>query len=89
MGDMGDYFREYREMDQLRKDTNMKRNLDYLNFIEADYEVYNHGYQLNFKTPLGVIAFYPSTNKWVLKGKTYFGTAKNLVNWITNQLKGG
>ena len=61
--------------------------MDYLNDIKADYEVHNKGYQLNFYTPFGVVAFYPSTNKWVCDGKTYFGNAESMVNWVSNKFK--
>jgi hypothetical protein len=87
MGDMGDDFRFIRELAKDRRASNIQRNMNYLNSIEADYEVYNNGYQLNFKTFLGIISFYPSTNKWVVKGKTYYGTAKDLVNWVYNRTK--
>ena len=87
MGDMGDDFRAMKEMAKDRKAGNMMKNLTYLNQIGADYEVHNNGYQLNFNTSLGIIAFYPSTNKWVFDGKTHYGTAKDLANWVFNRLK--
>ena len=82
MGDMGDDFRLLRLHNADRKAANMKANLGYLNSINADYEVYNHGYQLNFKMNKEIVAFYPSTNKWVLNNKIFFGTAKHFINWM-------
>lgn len=87
MGDMGEYFRDLKEHNKDHKENNLESNMKYLNDIEADYEVHNKGYQLNFETHLGTIAFYPSTNKWVLNSKTYYGNAQNLVNWVFSKLQ--
>ena len=85
MGDMGDIFRDMKKAKVEHKAKNIKMNLDYLNSLNIDYEVYNHGYQLNFETSFGIVAFYPSTNKWVFNTKTHYGTAKNLIGWIKNR----
>jgi len=82
MGDMGDDFRFLKEMAKDERESRLESNMRYLNKIEADYEVYNAGYQLNFKVSFGTIAFYPSTNRWVLNGKTHYGNAEDLVNWV-------
>ena len=63
--------------------SNLKRNLDYLNSIDSDYDVFNNGYQLNFVIDDGsTIAFYPSTNRWVYDTETYYGGAKKLIKWM-------
>ena len=82
MGDMGDIFREMTAWKKERKSNNLKNNLDFLNNGEYDYEVYNHGYRLNFKTKQGSVSFYPSTNTWVLKQKVYYGDAQALIKWL-------
>ena len=88
MGDMGDDFRAWREHKQKRKGISLQKNMDFLNSIEADYEVFNNGYQLNFILADGnTVSFYPSTNKWVLLGKSFFGTAENFMNWMKKQNK--
>lgn len=77
---------------QEHKQASMKRNLDYLSVNEIEYEVHNKGYQLNFKRlGGGVVAFYPSTNKWVfrtLEGKmvVQYGDAKALVEWMEGEV---
>ena len=85
MGDMGDIFREMRIHKAEHKAKNMEMNLGYLNDNNIDYEVHNHGYQLNFETSFGIVAFYPSTNRWVFNTKTFYGTAENLIGWIKNK----
>ena len=82
MGDMGDMYRDMKAAKIDRKAANMKANLEYLNSINADYEVHNHGYQLNFDLKWATVSFYPSTNKWVLNGKTFFGTAEHFIGWM-------
>ena len=82
MGDMGDIFRDMSAYNKLRKSKNLKSNMDFLNEGEYDYEVYNHGYQLNFEIEQGSVSFYPSTNKWVLKQKVYYGDAQSLIKWL-------
>jgi hypothetical protein len=82
MGDMGEVFREMRTDIKEKKSMNLKNNLDFLNSMEYDYEVHNHGYQLNFKTKQGSVSFYPSANKWVLKQKVYYGDALALIEWL-------
>jgi hypothetical protein len=92
MGDMGDMYRAFDEAKKDRKQDRMKRNLDWLNENEIEYEVHNKGYQLNFLTQTKrVVAFYPSTNKWVFRtteGKvvTQHGDAKALVEWIKGEV---
>jgi hypothetical protein len=85
MGDMGIIFRLMTKLKKERKEGNMIKNLEYLNSVNANYEVFNGGYQLNFYCSFGTVAFYPSTNKWVVNGKVYYGTAKNLIGWIKNR----
>ena len=63
MGDMGEVFRDMKAAKAERKATSLKENLDILNELNLDYEVHNHGYQLNFTTSFGIVAFYPSTNR--------------------------
>jgi len=88
MGDMGDNFRTIKKHSKERKATNMKSNLDYLNSLNMAYEVCNKGYQLNFYHSFGIVTFYPSTNKWILGNKVYYGTAINFVNWLEEKRKG-
>ena len=87
MGDMAEDFRFMNEQKKKRKSHNLTKNLEYLNEISADYEVFNYGYQLNFKTSFGTVAFYPSTNRWVFEDKVTYGTAQSFVNWIKNKEK--
>jgi len=83
----------YNEEKQQRKQGNMKANLDYLNEHDVDYVPHNNGYQLNIEHPKhGVVSFYPSTNKWVFRGKldargvqryrTFHGNAEEFVKWL-------
>lgn len=85
MGDMGTIFRLMTRLKKERKNDSMIKNLEYLNNNDMNYEVFNGGYQLNFYCSFGIVAFYPSTNKWVMNGKVFYGTAKNLVGWIKNR----
>jgi hypothetical protein len=82
MGDMREVFKDMQEAKKERKAANLKKNMDYLNSTSLDYKVFNQGRQLNFEYRDGVVAFYPTTNKWVFKGKTYHGDARELVKFL-------
>jgi hypothetical protein len=82
MGDMREVFKDMQEAKKERKASNLKKNMDYLNATSLDYKVFNQGRQLNFEYRDGVVAFYPTTNKLVFKGKTYHGDARELVRFL-------
>lgn len=85
MGDMAEVFRMMKESTDRKKVRSLTDNMNFLNKNKCDYEVYNNGYQLNFNTKLGIISFYPSTNRWVLKGKTYYGNASGFIKWLERE----
>ena len=88
VGDMREVFDAMKASAKERKQSNMKKNMDILNAAGIDYEVHNKGYQLNVKTyTQHVVAFYPSTNKWVGKhGKVYYGDAHALLQWLRGEV---
>lgn len=47
------------------KQRNLENNQSFLKERNIDYAIHNNGYQYNFDTEIGIVAFYPSTNKWV------------------------
>ena len=90
MGDMGEVFRDMRKATKQRKERNLSKNMGFLNSKRIDYEVFNQGYHVRVFSPFGKyelkVEFYPSTNKWVFRGKTYHGTAKHLYNWFRKRV---
>lgn len=61
---------------------NKDNNLKYLKTTNLQYTVLNDGNQINIVTSVGIIAFYPTTNKWVYNNKAYNGIVKDLVTFI-------
>ena len=64
-----------------------QENAERLVEMGIEFKVYNNGYQFNIDTEKGIISFYPTTNKWVLKGKTYKGDADRLIAFIYDDLE--
>lgn len=85
MSTMREYFDDKKARDKERKKLNLQQNLEFLNSTNVEYEVYNHGNQLNLRFGRETVAFYPSTNKWVWRSKTHYGDAKALWDWIGKQ----
>ena len=83
MGDMREAFDDLREFQKSEKEMRMKVNLAAINISGIDYTPNNNGYQLNFYLDeLPAISFYPSTNKWVMLGRSYRGNAESFLKWL-------
>ncbi len=83
MGDMKEVFDDLKKYQRDKKAERMKVNMDALNESGIDYTPCNHGYQINFYVDgLPGIAFYPSTNKWLMLGKTRYGNASDFLVWL-------
>ena len=86
MGDMGDYFREWKEDKKLRKAERLEtfeaewheifRNHHVKKFTEWHYQFELLGKPLDY---------YPSTGKWRWKNRNYFGQPKNVIEFMKNR----
>ena len=65
------------------KELNYQKNVEFFADMNIDYTPYNNDRQFNLKFLDGeTVAFYPTTNKWVHRGKSYKGDAEKLWDWI-------
>ena len=84
MGDMGEAFREWNEFKKQEKQKRYDENMAIVKQCEFKYRVDQNGTVL-FKTENGTVCFYPSTNKFLLKNRIYYGNAKNVLGFIRNR----
>jgi len=86
MGDSKEVFQALKKSHHRYKDKCLKENMNTLNGLGIEYEVFNLGYHLKVKLLGNVIDFWPSTNKWMWDKKTYHGNAGMLIKWVNRYL---
>jgi len=76
MGDMGDYYRDRRDATKDRHARWHDENMKVMESSGIPFEVKNYGESV---MTVKKAVFYPSTGRWVYKGKR--GGAKAFVEW--------
>ena len=72
MGDMAEAFHEMRKYKKSVRNKQFKENMKYLVDNKIDYQKFNGGLHLKIKG----CDFWPSTNKWNIKGRYGYGLKK-------------
>lgn len=91
MGDMGDMYRDFDEIKKERKAKRENKNMQIIrDWIEEDKKrslfIVNKPHSILFRFPDKPKAdFYPTTNKWRSRNKTYYGDAKQFLKWHERQ----
>jgi hypothetical protein len=66
-----------------KKRLNLNKNTVFMEEMNIEYVSMNGGTQFNLVIADGrTVAFYPTTNKWVCDGKTYYGDAEKMWDWV-------
>jgi len=83
MGDMGDAFRDHREHMKERREKRTVANAEALAKLgilarEQSKNVFR------VDTERGAVMYYPGSNTWQHKGKTYHGNVNDFAGWVTN-----
>ena len=88
MGDMGDMYRDWDKIKKERKEKREIKNDDALaEWLEENSKATQHVMRSSssvlFRFPgKPKTDFYPTTNKWVCKNKTYYGDVMKCLNWV-------
>lgn len=86
MGDMREAFDALKEANKERKANNYTKNIDVIKNCGIEYRQDQNGTVI-FKTTQGTVCFYPTTNKFALKRKVYYGKANSVISFIKNMTK--
>lgn len=84
MGDVGEDFKFFNELKKERKANNKNKNMEVIENSNIKYCIDQNGTVL-IKVKMGTVCFYPTTNKFLVKGKVYYGNAKNCLGFIKNR----
>ncbi len=85
MGDVGDDFRAMRAYKKQKKENNQSFSTDILEIEGVNFTSKNYGNHLIIDSAKGVIDFWPSTGKWIVRrGKTGRGI-KSLLSYINKK----
>ena len=91
MGEMGEIYKDLKETYKTRKAAKQRINFIALReWLEKDEELQNfveyREHSVLFRFPGKPKAdFFPTTNKWRSKNKTFYGGAKSFLNWYEKQ----
>lgn len=80
MGDMGDFFRDWRQLNKERRE----RNLTAAQTIAENFTIHTE-WHWSTMCCADRLDYWPSTNKWMWRGKKYTGTPEQLMNFMCNR----
>lgn|GEM_PF-5198932 len=81
MGDCADDFNALREYHRQRKRDVYETNFQYMQGTGLPFTIDNSG-SLKFSTAQGTVMFYPSTNKFMHRGKVRHGNARAAEKYV-------
>jgi len=83
--DLGEIYSIMKKNSIAKKESNKEFSTNLLIKLGIDFETKNNGIHLIITTDiLELIDFYPSTGKWIPRGKKSYRGIKNLIKYITN-----
>jgi hypothetical protein len=81
---MGDDFRAYKEHKREQRAKRKDANLEKLVQLKIPAVQQSSG-TYRIETPVGVVMYYPSTNKWQHKTRVYYGDITAMHGWLKKQ----
>ena len=85
MGDMREEFAALKERTKERKAVRFDHNLEVVAAAKDIPIKYQSSGVYRVDTPAGAVMYYPATNCWQHKGKTYRGDGKAFTEWYRKQ----
>lgn len=90
MGEVGEYWKDVNRAYRKYKSNCLIENTKVIEQYGEPYRVFNNGVQINlYVEGIDLIVFYPSTNKWRYRNKTFRGSALKLLDWIEKERSHG
>lgn len=85
MGDMGDFFREVKQVKKLKRKSNMTYSTGKLDELGIKYESMNGGIHLIVEGAYSKIDFWPSTGRFYIRSKKKYSRGiKNMIKHCIN-----